>query len=107
MSVSRKGLFNTSLNCTVNNIPPWVFSQGTVCPKQNSAVRSGKAEGVKRSKTLDEIGKRQISTSAFKGQLFRKYAFSVFLNTFKLELLRTSRGSSFHCLASELFSHDW
>ena len=33
-------------------------------------------------------------------QLFSKYVLSVFLNAFKLELLRTSRGSSFHCLAA-------
>ena len=35
-------------------------------------------------------------------RLLSKYVFSAFLKEFKLELLRMSSGSSFHCLAADI-----
>ena len=51
--------------------------------------RVGREKGIDKAKCLH-----------YMVQLFSKYVLSVFLNAFKLELLRTSRGSSFHCLAA-------
>ena len=58
-------------------------------PRANSAVPSGARERLRRSKICVLYGK-----------IFSKYILGVFLNAFKLKLLRTSRGSSFHCLAA-------
>ena len=51
--------------------------------------RVGREKGIDKEKCLH-----------YTVQLFSKWVLSEFLNAFKLELLRTSRGSSFHCLAA-------
>ena len=85
-----------------------VFSQGTVCPKQNSSVTSSVGEKRRRNSTIilcpfmNIIGYQKRLMMLLNTQLLSKYVFSAFLKEFKHDLLRMSSGSSFHCLAADI-----